>query len=208
MTIYADDKLRHEDLQLGFYETIMANIDSALDAAESDGLDIDSRLAVARGADPAPVSLERFEARNIHYGHRPSMILAPVDRYPSMSINVFMGSPATENSGADYGHSNLLRCAIEVIVKSDPLPPDPVQVDFDYDGQLLVGKRIKRTAEAIHAIQSANQGLGGYFLQPSAAPSVTYGDIFARDDESTGERYFWQGVRIEYQYIKQSVNGY
>lgn len=195
-----------ESLQLAIYKTIHANINNYIEIEETHGATLDAEIASASGRDPVGVTLERFDARYIHYGHRPSMIEAPIEEYPSMSVMAYMASPSATNMNADYGHSFTVKCAIEMIVKSGPYPPD----DRAGIGEDIVGRRLKRTTEAVHRLMDDNSSVGGLFMPPEMAPVITLGEIFEREEDGVavlGSRWYWQGCRMEYTYLKQTVFG-
>jgi hypothetical protein len=205
VNLLIDNRLGAEDLQLAVFKTMQSYLNTYVAEEEQRGLTLDAEIAAA-GGNALNISIEQFDPRYIHYGHRPSMIEAPVTEYPSMSVMAYAASPASANSSADYGHSITLRCAVEFIVKSGPYDPE----DRDGVGEDIVGRRAKRTAEAIHRLMQDHAALDGKFMPPEAPPIVTIGDIFEREEDGetvTGARWYWQGVRIEFIYLKQTVFG-
>lgn len=199
-----DQRIGAESLQLAVFRVLHENINTYLGDEQAVGNVNDVEIATVSGQPLVQVSLELVDPRYIHYGHRPSMIEAPVTEYPSVSVMAYIASPAGTNINVDYGHSVSLKVAIEMIVKSGPYQED----DRMGEGEDIVGRRIKRTAEAVHRLMMDHQSLGGAFEPPEVAPTVTWGDIFARDEDgetSTGNRWYWQGVRMEYTYLKQTV---
>lgn len=205
MSLLLDNRIGVEDLQLSVFKTMQTYLNTYIAAEETRGLALDAEVVVA-GGNSVSVALEPFEGRYVHYGHRPSMIEAPVTEYPSMSIMTYSAGPAGVNQAADYGSSLILRCAVEFIVKSGPYDAD----DREGVGEDIVGRRAKRTAEAIHRLMQDHAALDGKFLPPEGPPLFTFGDIFEREEDGetvTGARWYWQGVRIEFTYLKQSVFG-
>lgn len=205
MSLIFDSRASAEDLQLAVFQTVQANLNAYIVEEAANGLIIDAAVAAA-GGNSLTVEIEPFEAKYIHYGHRPSMIEAPIYEYPSMSVMTYAVSPAAANQSADYGHSLSLRCAIEFIVKSGPYPSD----DRDGVGEDIVGRRAKRTTEAVHRLMQDHAALGGYFMPPEVPPTITFGDIFEREEDgetATGARWYWHGVRMDYIYLKQTVFG-
>jgi hypothetical protein len=206
VNLLLDNRVGAEDLQLGIFKMMHEHANTYLAEEEIRGNTLDAEVATASGLDVVTTTLELFDPRYIHYGHRPSMIEAPVIEYPSMSVMSFLATPSASNLNTDYGHSFGIKCAVEVIVKSGPYDED----DRMGDGEDIVGRRIKRTAEAIHRLMQDNPALDGRFMPPEVPPTVTWGDIFARVEDgetATGDRWYWQGVRMEYTYLKQTVFG-
>lgn len=208
MSLLLDGRVGMEDLQVQVYSIAQEQINAYVAAEETYGQALDTKLATYDDymREVGPVTVERFDPRNIHNGHRPSMIEAPIDEYPSMSVMTMITMPNPVNSNADYGHSLSIRMAIEAIVKSGPYRED--RPDVDKIGEDIVGRRIKRTAEAIFKMMDENRAVGGLFLPPDLPPTITIGDIFVRQEDGpsgTGSRWYWQGVRIEWLFAKQTV---
>lgn len=205
MSLIFDNRSGIEDLQLSIFKTMQEHINTYIAEEQTYGAAIDAQVTAANG-NSLNVTVEPFESRYIHYGHRPSMIEAPITEYPSMSIMAYSSSVGPANMSADYGHSLLIRCAVEFIVKSGPYPMD----DRDGVGEDIVGRRAKRTVEAVYRLMQDHAELDQRFLPPEGPPSVTLGDIFEREEDGetvTGARWYWQGVRIEFNYLKQTVFG-
>lgn len=136
------------------------------------------------------------------------MIEAPIENYPSISVMVAHITPGTLNR-VDYGGELTHRVVIETIVKAGPWRDD--KADVDMIGEDIVGRRVKRTAEALFALMKQYDAPGGLFLPPALPATVSWGDIFIRQEDGasgTGHRWYWQGARLEWQYAKQLVDAY
>lgn len=210
MSMFLDGRLGAENLQLALYQIFVENINDYIAVEEAWAqANIDPVLQSLDGTrDIGIVDVERFDINNIHYGHRPSMIEAPIFEYPSAAVMAGNVSPSNVNARADYGHSLGIRVAIEVIVKSGPYRED--SPDPDKLGEDIVGRRVRRTAEAIFKLMEDERSAGGSFLPPDFPPTITYGDIFVRQEDGasgTGHRWYWQGIRLEWLYSKQTIHG-
>lgn len=209
MGLLLDGRLGFEDLQVAIYGVLQDQINTYIAAEETYGHTLDATLASYDDylREIGDVELERFEARNIHNGHRPSMIEAPIDEYPNLSVAAMLITPNPVNANADYGHSLATRVSIETIVRSGPYRED--LRDLDKIGEDIVGRRIKRTTEAIFKLMQDNRAVGGLYLPPDMPPTVSLGDIFIRQEDGpsgTGNRWYWQGARMEWLYAKQTVD--
>lgn len=203
MSLLFDNRLGVEDLQLSIFKTIRSYIAQYISDESTRGHALDTEITAA-GITPQAITVDLEPFALIHYGHRPSMIESPISEYPSMSISCYTATPAAANQSADYGNSLSLRCAVEFIVKSGPYDPN----DRTGVGEDIVGRRVKRTAEAIHRLMQDHAELDGKFMPPETAPIVTLGDIFEREEDGvtvTGARWYWQGCRMDYTYLKQTV---
>lgn len=209
MSQLLDGRLGVENLQLAIYKNVVEHINEYIAAEETYAqTTIDTVLQSLDGdmRDVGTVTVERFETRNIHYGHRPSMIEAPIDDYPSAAVMVQNIVPGL--SAMDYGHQLSHKVAIETIVKSGPYRED--QRDSDMLGEDIVGRRIRRTAEAFFKLMNDYNAPGGLFLPSDLPPSITFGDIFIRQEDGasgTGHRWYWQGARLDWSYAKQTTFG-
>lgn len=204
-----DGHLGLEELQLAFFERIQEALNDHIEQEEQRGIDLDARVATAYGVDPKVVSLEQFDRANIHYGHRPSMIEAPISEYPSMAIQASAARPNGPNATADYGSSYNLVVTVELIVKSGPYKNSDDR-EFWEQGADLVGRRLHRTVEAVVMLINADRTLGGKLYPADTAPTVVLGEIFQREEDgesATGASWHWQGARIEFTYPKQTVFG-
>lgn len=206
MSLSFSTRIDAERLQLAAYKVIYSNINAYIVEEQAHGQDLDAEFEALTGRSLTAVTLEQYEPRNVHYGHRPSMIELPIERLPAIAVMAWSSAPNQRGMDIDYGYSIQLMLAIETIVKAGP---------FDMDGhedeiaEELVGRRIKRHAEAINRLMNDHRSLDGSFLPPETAPRVVWGDIFIRDDDPRlpNERYHWQGVRMEYTFSKQSNFG-
>lgn len=206
-----DGRIGAEDLQLQIYKNVVSHINEYIAAEETYAQTaIDAVLQSLDGElrDVGTVTVERFETRNVHYGHRPSMIEAPIDEYPSAAVMVQNIVPGSTGNLMDYGQALTHKVAIEAIVKAGPYRED--QRDADMIGEDIVGRRVRRTAEAFFKLMNDYNAPGGLFLPPDLPPSIVFGDIFIRQEDGasgTGHRWYWQGTRLEWSYAKQTTFG-
>lgn len=169
-----------------------------------DGLntEINSRQAAWTAADTAyfasigraapGFTVETIESENFYPGTVPSLIDAPLERYPNVSCYAWQASPT--NSRDDDGENYNVTLAVEVMVKS-------------MDNELEVNSRIQKTLEAVHAVLLANNGLNRAVGRASINPPIkSMGDVFVRRAKhARGDRWFWQGGSLTYQ-IDKFVN--
>ena len=145
--------------------------------------------------EPAATVVEHIAAENFHEGHRPSLIAAPITKYPNCCVWTVRAVPNSESAGSDHTSifSNLLY--IEVMVKATP----------DEDEE-TVNRRIERTAEAVHICLMRDQSLGGRVSGFVSEPTINLSDVFTRKEKTAyGPHWFWQGARLEYTIRKDSV---
>jgi hypothetical protein len=139
-----------------------------------------------------PIEIEPILAENFYEGHRPSLIQAPIEKYPNISAWTTRTSMNAESASSDHTtiYNDLLY--IEAMVKSD-----------DED---TVNKRLARTVEAINNVISRNPTLGNVVTGISDERTVNMSDVFARRERTNyGPVWYWQGARLEYVVRKDAV---
>lgn len=196
----SDARIGNEDFQWKVFANLFSYVNDELaieEAAAQAGIDAAYDTLTGRGF--GSLSLELFNTEFIHYGHRPSMIEAPVSEYPSLAVFGFRATRAGSQP-IDQGTAINNQVAVEAIVKSDAFTED----DKSGRGEDQVNRRIHRTAEAINAAIVKN--MGGEVDEGFGPIAIVWGEIFARREEAGhGSMYFWQGVRMEYVFSKQNI---
>lgn len=198
-----DSRLGAEDVQFSVFSLLVENLNDAIDVENArQAARIDGPFETLTGRGLGTITAEHVDLANFHMGHRPSMIDAPSINYPSVTVMAYTTSPAPTNVGMDHQRDHSIVLAVECLVKSDPVPLD----DDSSDGEEVVERRVKRTGEAIAYVVAMNRDLDGYVFAPTQEPVVSWGEVFARDEviDGTDERFFWQGVRLQYTYGKTS----
>jgi hypothetical protein len=134
------------------------------------------------------IQVERIPPDNFYYGHRPSLIDAPIERYPNCSVMAYQAQPAPEGDLLDHQNVYTVSLFVELMCKSD-----------SDEGE--VNSRISRTADAAHAVFMQFPTLSGLVSEIGNAPTIILTDVFARP-EHDGQKFVWQGARLEYRINK------
>lgn len=130
--------------------------------------------------------VEDIADENFYAGTIPSLIGAPIDKYPNVCSICYIGNPPTSSDDEGELYNHLL--AIEVMVKS-------------IDSEEEVNSRIQKTLDAIHLtfMDSLENRTLNNTVPKLNAPRQTIGDVFIRlEKTATGDRWFWQGGSLEY----------
>lgn len=136
-------------------------------------------------------TIEHVMVENFYHGHRPSLIEAPVDRYPNCSVMAWQATPQAYD--VDQMDIFQLHLYVELMCKSD-----------DDEGE--VNSRIQRTVDAAHACVMLDRTLGGMVQSIHTTPSVLLTDVFVRpESRNVNRRFLWQGARMEYTVIKATT---
>lgn len=140
--------------------------------------------ALSRGNQPwfvEPVNEENFYAGTI-----PSLINAPINKYPNVAAICYIATPPSSTDDRGELYQDLL--AIEVMVKS-------------INSEEEVNSRIQKTLDAVHLTfmnSFENRNLNNTISQLNA-PRQTIGDVFIRREQTShGDKWFWQGGTLEY----------
>ena len=184
---------------------LIQQINPALDAEDLRWNTLDAQLDSIRGVSTESYASEHVSPINIHVGHKPSLIIGPVENYPNIAVMSYAAGPST-NRPIDQGEDFQVRTSIETCVKAGPYDPEIVSID---KAEELVNKRIQRMVEAIHFVVSkeANIHLNGLITGYQGAPAIVITDCDKRSGSSdeSNTMYYWQMARIEYTIFKPSV---
>lgn len=200
-----DLRIGAEDLQWGLFQALYKNLNTKLGVEEARGQQLDSAFNTLTSRRLVIVSLDRFDPDHFHMGHRPSLIESSPDEWPALAVMTFAAGPSSLQT-ADQMTATRLTASIECITHAGPFTVN-AQGKIDEDGEEIVDRKIKRTAEAIHAVIAEHRYLDGYVFPDEETPTVTWGEVFVRDGRSGTDaegRYLWQGVRLQYNYNKNS----
>lgn len=145
----------------------------------------DMELDSVRGLSYSPVELEAVAYEHMYHGHIPTLIDAPLELYPNLSVMASRVSDIPNGGWDQEGHLHRVELAVEVMVKS-------------LESEENVNKRIQRTSDAVNQVILNDPTLRG-LVSSTEFVSVDVSDVFVRREEkSRGPRWFWQGARLEY----------
>jgi hypothetical protein len=187
MTLITDSTIGTEDVQRQAFLVALDHFNDALIAIASKWDINDEALALRLGVEYVPTVLEPIPVENFYEGHVPSLINAPVDKYPNFAVMVFRATPGAENDLMDHGDLYRDSLVIDVMVKGQ--------------NEQEVNRRAHRTAEAANLCIRSNPTLYGVVDGLDTAPSLDISDVFVRRDKEKGhygQTWFWQGARLSY----------
>lgn len=159
----------------------------------------DDALLSALGRGAATWTVEQIPNENFYPGTIPSLINAPIDKYPNVCVVCYRGDPkvSSDDLGENYTHT----LAVEIMVKSGSFDSD-VNLSEGIFYEQEVNSRIQKTLDAAHLTLLANRHLNNT-IPELPAPTVTIGDLFVRREEGgKGPRWYWQGGTLEYELDK------
>jgi len=183
-----------EAIQAAAIQMLVTNLPAALAAEQASWVTADATMESVLGHGiPLPVALETIPSQNIYPGHVPSLIEAPLHKYPNLCVLVDQLSGDTDTLDNFWVPTAAL--AVEIMVKSGFYDTD----DATGVGEEICNRRILRTVNAVATVFEQNRTLGGV-VEPFSDPQrISVSDVFVRREEkSRGPRWFWQGARIDY----------
>lgn len=186
-----------EHIQRAALYVVMQEVNPALVRVAAAWSQSDEDLAELRDVDYVPTVLEPVELEHFYDGHRPSLIGAPIDKYPNVSVMV--GRTTISPGSGQYDHQSAYRVPmlVEVMVKAT-----------EDEGEETCNRRAHRMVEAVHAVIVANETLGGLVSGFDTEPTGSTTQLFARKKEPHhGDKFLWQGGRIDCIYRKESSRG-
>jgi hypothetical protein len=180
-----------EAIQRAAFVQLFADLNPALAQMSLYMTSSDEQIAALTGIPYEPTSVEPIVVENFYEGHRPSLINAPIEKYPNCAV---MANQATPGVPDLIDQADAYRCvlAVEIMVKS-------------YENEGTTNRRVQRTAEAVNVALMKDQTLGGAVASFDAPPVVVIGDLFVRKERTSyGPEWYWQGARLEYAIRKEA----
>lgn len=152
----------------------------------------DEEFATRTGRPYVQTVIEPVEPANFYEGHRPSLITAPIEDYPNVSVMATRSAPTPESDLLDHGASYRDSIIVEIMAKA-------------IEDEETVNRRIHRLAQAAHVCLMRDQTLNGVVSGFDTTPSVAISDVFTRKEQTGyGPNWFWQGARLEYAVRKEA----
>jgi small nuclear ribonucleoprotein (snRNP)-like protein len=188
-----DSSIGLEEVQRAALVRLFRHLNTAITERQTLKEAEDEAMADFLGREYVPVELETIEPENFYEGHRPSLIRAPITAYPNCAVWAVRATPHPESARSDHTDIYNVLLFVEVMCKS-------------IDSEDIVNKRIVRTAEAVGAVMSDDETLGGVVTGFSNTVSPSLSDVFTRKEKTTfGAVWFWQGARLEYVVRKDAI---
>jgi hypothetical protein len=154
----------------------------------------DDELLNTLGRGNSTWTVEEINEDNFYPGTIPSLINAPIEKYPNCGVICYQAIPKSSSDDTGENYTNVL--AIEIMVKSGPYNSDEIGERLYHEQQS--NSRIQKTLDAAHLTILDNRTLSNT-IPDLPAPRVSVGDIFIRREEAgKGPKWCWQGGSLEY----------
>jgi hypothetical protein len=175
---------------------LAANLDTELDTQDAKWNTLDEELAIALGKEYIACASDKVLGENYVMGHKPSLIEAPIEKYPNIAVMSYESFPSSDQGDQYFGVTTSL--FVETMVIDGPYK-EGLPGQFSEFGEDLVNRKVQRMTEAINAIVAANRTLGGVAFEIGTPPRVRISDCFRRKENTgSGADYYWQMARLEY----------
>lgn len=205
MSVLTDSSTGLERLGREVVLILHANLNDELETVEAEWGPYDEEYSSVVHKLYNPTTLERIEDGRFYLGHVPSLIEAPIDAFPNVSV---MGFQAQNDpiSNIDLYYGVAVNIFIEIMCKSGPYPD--INVAVSDAGEETVNRRVTRTTDAVVSVINRNPTLNGLVQPIQTPPSVTIFDVFKRhQNRDRGPLFYWQGSRLEYR-VTRLMKGY
>jgi hypothetical protein len=185
-----------ERVQVAAWRLLTLNLNDEIDLLEAAWADIDADTAEIAGEVYAPVSVEHVATEDFFRGHRPSVLAAPMDRFPAVAV-LCSQSRWAPLIDSDQGESQNISMAIELVVRSAEIAGETYEATVKAEDE--VNSRCLRTVDAIRNVISRSPSLGGTVAPIGTEPTVRILNVAQRRDrQTTGALWLIQGARLEY----------
>jgi hypothetical protein len=185
-----------ERVQVAAWRLLALNLNDEIDLLETAWGDIDQETADIAGAAYTPVTVEHVATQDFFRGHRPSVLAAPMDRFPAVAVLTSQSrwSPLLDS---DQGEAQTIAMAIELVVRSAEYAGETYEQTIKAEDE--VNSRCLRTVDAIRNVISRSPSLGGSVAPIANEPTVRILNVAQRRErQTTGALWLIQGARLEY----------
>lgn len=183
------EKIQRETLVI-LFNNLNDKIESMRETWETE----DDELLYSLGRGNTTWTVENIPDENFYPGTIPSLIKAPVERYPNVCVICYRGIPKTSSDDTAELYTHVL--AIEIMTKSGFYDSNDIFDTLFHEQE--VNSRIQKTLDAAHLTILDNRNLNN-IIPELPAPNVSVGDIFVRTErDGAGNKWLWQGGSLEY----------
>lgn len=184
---------------------LLAQLNKEIEAQNLRWRDADLELD-ALGLDPGVgyVEAQPIETRDFHEGPKKSLIEAPPERFPNVTVMAYMTVPSASQF-IDQGGSSDITLFVEAMAISGPVPDTD---DMKMAHETIVHRRIQRMTDAIAIVIERNPTLLGTIHELKTPPRGGVGNSTWLRPKSAGAgpKYIWHGSRLQYTTTRHHAN--
>lgn len=182
--------------------TLLQFLNDEIDAQSERWRNADSRLQeLGMDEGVGQVDVERIPPANFHEGPHKSLIEAPPEAFPNVSVMAYMTVPAASQFG-DQVDSSDITLFVEAMAKSGPVPEG-----LEVAHESIVHRRIQRMTEALALVIARDPMLLGTVHGMRLPPRGGVGNStwLKQRSKGAGDRFLWQGSRLQYTLTRHHV---
>lgn len=140
------------------------------------------------------VDLPHVPPANLHEGPHRSLIEAPPESFPNVSVMAYM-TTRSATQFTDQTNSSDITLFIEAMAITGPVP-DGLEVPHE----TIVHRRIQRMTEAIALVIQGDPSLLGtaHNVQTPPRGGIGNNSWLRPKNKGAGERFLWHGSRLQY----------
>jgi hypothetical protein len=195
MALLTEKGIGHERLARELLIIMVDNLAAAMDLEDAKWNTLDAELALKLGVDHKPLLQDKIVKPNFYFGHRPSLIEAPVASYPNLSV--YSNQSGQSADQGDHMEGFQLLVGIELMCIDGPY--DQTITGFNRQGEDRVNKKIQRAVESVHAVVLAHRSLNGLIAPIDTPPRTQFTEpMLRREQTGYGSDFYWQMARMEY----------
>jgi len=143
------------------------------------------------------VKIPNVDKQNFYTGIKPSLLLAPVQMWPS--ITVWCHDSKASMFQADQYDTNDAKLGIEVLCNAGPINKEKLHLKEGILLEQQLDSQIQRLTDAVLMCIKKDPALGGVIHGAIEKPAnVTTSLPWSRQDEQTSNWYIFQGKLCEY----------
>lgn len=148
---------------------------------------------VGAGSGVGQVDIPHIEPGNFHEGPHRSLIEAPIECFPNISMAAYATVPALTQF--DQFDSSTTTLFIETMAIAGPVA-EGTETMFE----TIVHRRIQRMTEAVSIVMLRNKTLLGTAHEMTTPPRGGIGNQswLRPKNKGAGEKYIWHGSRLQY----------
>lgn len=148
------------------------------------------------GAQFEPTIIPKVKDSNFYTGTKPSLVQAPLDRWPS--ITAFCGELVPAGDQPDHFGTLNIPIYVEVLCAAGPVEQEEIYNAKGIVTEEILDRMLSRLTDAVHLCIMRNPTLG-ILAGNLTPPSLITSQPFARAEEKgTGTRYIFQGRQLSY----------
>lgn len=184
-----------EEISRAARHMLITNLDDGLAEQEAKWATADLQEQAEWGATVGQVELERFDPSHIFAGPHRSMIEAPPELFPNISIMAYVAKADADDF--DQLDTSMITMFVETMVITGPIGESAQDL---LDHETIVHRRIQRTTEAVCDVFKRDPMLMGTVRPFQRPPNGGIGESswVRREDKGKGPRFLWQGSRLQY----------